>query len=301
MRTPKSPIRALLLLLAASAAAQDSPIPVHKKPHPKPYQPPFNPNTIVLDPAHGGQDNGANLGRAGQEKDLTQAFAARLRDALAAKGFNVVLTHDDASADTTADQRVEVANRARAVACLILHATTSGHGIHLFTSALTLPSAASDTFLAPWDSAQAASLQRSLALANQLSTGLNGLRIPVLVARASVRPIDSMNCPAVTFEIAPEKGHSALDDVMYQQHLADSLADSLVFWRQKATDVIAAAQAASNPPATAGPEPEAPPVVKPKPKPKPIIVPDEEPLAPDAQKPAPIERKSPPPQAEAPR
>jgi N-acetylmuramoyl-L-alanine amidase len=312
---PPTPTRALLLLLAATAVAAQTATPpaatVHKpKPHPtKPLPPPYNPNLIVLDPAHGGQDNGANLGRAGAEKDFTLAFANRLSTLLTAKGFTVVLTHSDASDAITADQRVELANRSRAVACLLLHASAAGHGIHLFTSALTLPSIADaahpDTYIAPWDSAQATSLSKSLHLVNELATALNGLRVPLIVARASVSPIDSMSCPAVALEIAPAAADSNIADDTYQQHIAESVVTALTYWRQHAQDQIAAqiaAQlAAQNPATPAGTSPAPPaPAAKPKPKPKPVIItaPDEVPLAPDNStppaKPAPIERKPPP-------
>ena len=152
------PIRVVLLVLAASAAAAQTPMPapVHPakptavtiakptlgprarpKARVRPQQPPFDPDVIVLDAAHGGSDTGAKLGGAGDEKDLNVAFADRLKSMLEAQQFRVVLTHASADDDPTPDQRAETANRARAVACLLLHATNSGHGVHLFSSALT--------------------------------------------------------------------------------------------------------------------------------------------------------------------
>jgi len=299
----QTPTRSFLLLLAATAAAAQTPIqtppqtasPVttpHKKPRTKTFQPSFDPNVIVLDPAHGGQDNGANLGKAGLEKDLNIDFADRLRDLLTAKGFTVILTHNANSDDTTADQRVELANRSHAVACLLLHASNGGHGIHLFTSSLTPNSRADnlsgDFYIAPWGSAQAASLPKSLQLANELSTALNGLKVPLLVGRASVSPIDSMFCPAVALEIAPATAESSVADDTYQQHIAESVANALTYWRQHAQDQIAAAQAAAEK-ATPTTTPTTP-AAKPKPKPKPVLInpPDEVPLAPDSTIPKPM-------------
>jgi len=263
-------------------------------------QPPYNPNVIVLDPAHGASDAGANLGPAGEEKDLNLAFANRLKTLLEAQQFTVVLTHDSTDDNPTPDQRAEAANRSRPVACLILHATTTGHGVHLFSSALTAPffsgDPAQDTTIIPWDSAQAPSLARSLELANELSTSLNGLRVPLVVTRVSVRPIDSLTCAAVAIEIAPSAPDTSVADDSYQQRVAQSLVTALGYWREVANSQIAAAQAAAqaaNPAATPAPAAAA----KPKAKPKPIVIPDESPLTPDAtpHKPAPIERRPPPP------
>jgi N-acetylmuramoyl-L-alanine amidase len=266
----------------------------HKPKRVRPPQPPYNPNLIVLDPAHGGSDTGADLGGAGQEKDLNLAFANRLKALLEARQFTVVLTHASAGDDPTPDQRAETANRSRPVACLLLHSTNSGHGVYLFTSALTAPfftgDPAQENAILPWDSAQASSLPRSLQLANELSTALNGLRVPLVVGRVSVRPIDTLTCAAVAVELAPAAADTSVADDAYQQHVAESIVTALSYWRDHARAQIAAAQAAAltaNPPAPATP-------AKPKPKsrPRPTAVRDEPPAAP--HKPAPIERKPPP-------
>jgi N-acetylmuramoyl-L-alanine amidase len=321
---PQATTRTLLLLLATAAAAAQtqnpaqapvspaSPSPVtlpsptapHKlraKPPTRPPQPPYNPNLIVLDPAHGGSDPGAKLGSGEQEKDFNVAFATRLKTLLEAQQFTVVLTHSSADDDPTPDQRAEATNRSRPVACLILHATAAGHGVHLFTSALTAPfftgDAASDTSITPWDSAQGPSIPKSLELANELSTSLNGLRVPLVVTRVSVRPIDSLTCPAVAVEIAPSAPDASVADDVYDQQVAQSLAKALSYWRDHAKAQIAAQLAAfeaANPGATITPAS----AIKPKSTPKPISPPTESPLAPKAappaHKPAPIERRPPP-------
>ena len=92
---------------------------------------------VVLDPAHGGPDPGAKLGEQGLEKDVTLALAAKLRPALTAAGFSVVSTRDaDLANALTTDQRAEMANRPRALACLVLHATGAGSGVHVYASPL---------------------------------------------------------------------------------------------------------------------------------------------------------------------
>lgn len=60
---------------------------------------------IVLDPGHGGGDGGTALG-ALHEKEITLDLALRLRDLLAADGFEVHLTRKD-------DRRISLRDRAR--------------------------------------------------------------------------------------------------------------------------------------------------------------------------------------------
>jgi len=286
--------RALLLVLACVAFGARAQTPARppaalrgaRKPkRPRPPRPPYNPNLVLIDPAHGGSDDGAQLGNDGLERDLNFAFAERLKSLLTEKGFTVVLTHADADTGATGDQRAEIANRSRAVACLLLHATSSGHGVHLFTSALAavakpgqpLP----ENYIAPWDSAQAATLPKSEDLVNELTTSLNGLRVPVVTGNVSVAPIDSFTCPAVAVEIAPEPGGTSIGSEGYQQRVAESLVTALIDWREQMKAQIEAAAAAF---AAANAEPNpAPAETKPKPRSAipPVHPPEESPLAPE--------------------
>ncbi|HWA19671.1 MAG TPA: N-acetylmuramoyl-L-alanine amidase [Devosia sp.] len=79
---------------------------------------------VVIDPGHGGFDSGAEAPGGIREKDITLAFALRLRDTLVASGlFDVALTRDD---DTylTLNQRVDLARENKADLFLSLHADT---------------------------------------------------------------------------------------------------------------------------------------------------------------------------------
>ena len=95
--------------------------------------PQMNHNLIVLDPAHGGPDNGAGLGDKVLEKNVNLAFAVKLRAALAAANFTVSTTRDaEVSDPLTTDARAEAANRTHAVACIVLHAAPLGSGVHVY-------------------------------------------------------------------------------------------------------------------------------------------------------------------------
>ena len=223
----------------------------HKTPGTKPARPVLNTSLVVLDPGHGGPDPGATLGDKQLEKDVTLAFAGRLRDLLTARGFTVLLTHESAADDTSSDQRAEVANRSHPLACLLLHAANGGHGVHVFTSSLTPVTAPVDdpksSPIVPWDSAQTAVLASSAQLASQLVTALNAARTPVVLSRVSVRPMDSMTSPAVALELSPSSsvdGHGTQvgpSDAAYQQRVAEAAVSALVLWRSQ-TLARAAAQ-----------------------------------------------------------
>jgi N-acetylmuramoyl-L-alanine amidase len=79
---------------------------------------------VVIDPGHGGIDNGASAPSGIHEKDITLAFALQLRDLLVKSGhFDVALTRDD---DTylTLNERVDLARQNKADLFISLHADT---------------------------------------------------------------------------------------------------------------------------------------------------------------------------------
>jgi N-acetylmuramoyl-L-alanine amidase len=190
---------------------------------------------VVLNPAHGGTDFGANLD--GQpEKDYTLAFSTRLRSLLEARGISVVTTRQS-DVRLTATQRAEIANHAEAQACLTLHASETGVGVHLFTSSLA---PASPTLFEPWKTAQAAWITHSVALEGVLYSALQHAEIPVALGRTGLPAIDSMTCPAVAVEIAPDgaaagsgSASGSLADPAYQAKVAAVLADALLEWRSE--------------------------------------------------------------------
>jgi len=204
----------------------------------------MNKSVVVIDAAHGGTDAGAALGDRVLEKDVTLALAGRLRGALTAAGFTVVSTRDaDPASAPSSDQRAETANRAHALACLVIHATGSGSGVHLYTSALPADDASEDAaasgdaaaFAAvPWETAQAGSVAQSLRLAGDLNAALKAGGLAVVMGRAPLRPLDNMMCPAVAVEVAPLAGSgesTPVTDADYQQRVATTLAAVVKAWR----------------------------------------------------------------------
>jgi N-acetylmuramoyl-L-alanine amidase len=201
---------------------------------------PLNRTLIVLDPGHGGVDSGSRIGDSTLEKDVTLALALHLRDTLESRGFTVIMTRDtDAATEPNSpnplslDDRAGIANHNRAVACLLLHATGAGAGVHLYSSELT--PAPAETVQLPWLTAQAAWVNQSQRLKKQIATSLTGARIPIVSATASVRPVDSLTCPAVVVELAPNTDDaSSINSSDYQQRVASAITGAMVFWRNLA-------------------------------------------------------------------
>jgi N-acetylmuramoyl-L-alanine amidase len=211
-------------------------------------QQPIPRTTVLLDPAHGGPDTGAHLPNDLLEKDITLAFAARLRALLTTDGFTIISTRDtDPTVPFTTDQRAEIANHAHPAACLVLHATDSGNGVHIITSNLAPP----DEFEGPhptvlWNSAQASSVPQSLNLANEIGLALQHAKLPVILSRASVRPIDNLTCPAVAIEIAPlappDSDSTPITNAAYQQSIVRAIAAALISWRNHQIQAIGASK-----------------------------------------------------------
>jgi N-acetylmuramoyl-L-alanine amidase len=77
---------------------------------------------VVIDPGHGGIDNGASAPNGVREKEITLAFALQLQEELVATGrFDVALTRTDDSY-LTLDQRVALARANKADLFISLHA-----------------------------------------------------------------------------------------------------------------------------------------------------------------------------------
>jgi N-acetylmuramoyl-L-alanine amidase len=189
---------------------------------------------VVLDAAHGGSDSGAHLASGQLEKTVTLALSVKLRSLLAARGFQVVTTRES-DAEISSDRRAEIANRAQPRACLSIHASDSGSGVHLFASSLA--PAQPQRFI-PWKTVQAQWVTRSLALTGAINASLQQAGLAVTLARTALPGLDSMACPAIAIEIAPERDarqtvKSAVDDPAYQSRVAEALAAGLLVWRSE--------------------------------------------------------------------
>jgi len=187
---------------------------------------------VVLDAAHGGDDTGARITDHLLEKDIALSLSARLRSMLSAHGIGVFTTRDS-DMNPSATTRAEAANRNSAAACILIHATATGSGVHLYTSSLA-PTPV--TRFMPWQTAQSGYVTQSLKLSSEIDSALAHAEIPVMLGRTSLQPMDSFACPAVAIEIAPLTAGAStkatpLSDTAYQRSILDALTAAIDEWR----------------------------------------------------------------------
>ena len=180
---------------------------------------------VVIDAAHGGEDTGGTLASGLTEKDVVLQLARRLRSELQSRGIASRLVRDGDNA-LTPDQRAAITNQAVPSLYVGLHATTAGTGVHLFTSNLmaTRPS----VFLS-WDSAQAAYVDSSHAVATAIETELLRHDVLALDRNAEISPLNAIAAPGLALELAkPANGTAAdLSSASYQQSVCGAVATAV--------------------------------------------------------------------------
>jgi len=80
--------------------------------------------TVIVDPGHGGEDEGAHGPAGSLEKDLVLEVARRLSEALRARGIRVVMTRES-DVFVSLEQRTSIANDARGDLFLSVHANAA--------------------------------------------------------------------------------------------------------------------------------------------------------------------------------
>ena len=239
----------------AARAAQPSPPPAAEA----------GPLIVVIDPGHGGPDNGAVGSGGTTEKDVTLGVARKLRAIMQnSLGFQVFLTRDR-DQELSLDERTAVANNYKADLFFSIHANASrarGAGgsevyflsyqasddesrrVAMVEGAAVVPSAppgtGSDLALILWDMAQAEHLEESSALAGRieeelaLATGSEARG----VKQAPFRVLVGAAMPAVLVEVAfisnPEEEKLLASDA-YQTKVASALSRAAArFARERA-------------------------------------------------------------------
>jgi N-acetylmuramoyl-L-alanine amidase len=256
------------ILAAQTEAAAPAP---PSAPAPPPELPPaLAPQTapiraIVIDPGHGGEDEGARSAGGLKEKDLTLAVARRARAAIEARlGIRVLLTRDD-DRNVPLDDRTALANNNKADLFVSLHVNASmrpsATGAAIFYAAFgddareeaaagsaerlpTFGGGLRDIELVPWNLAQTRHLDQSSAFAAMLQQQMHD-RIPLStrgVERAPLRVLESANMPAVLVELGyltnPEQEKLLAGDA-FQTSFVQALYDAIL----KLRDALAAVTA----------------------------------------------------------
>lgn len=191
------------------------------------------PNTlsvVVLDPAHGGADQGARGASGISESDVVLSFARLVRISLEAQGLRVILTRQ-ANEDPSFDDRSKVANAQRGDIFITLHVSSTGQPgtVRVYSeppAALQgLAPAAPRTGLVAWDRAQAGSIDLSRRLAEliQIQMAQRFRGSPEVPLYAPVRQLRTVAAPAVAIEVSSV----SLPDRGLLDQMAPSIADAV--------------------------------------------------------------------------
>jgi N-acetylmuramoyl-L-alanine amidase len=161
-------------------------------------------NVVVLDPAHGGTDLGARGTEGIRESEVVLQFAAQVRKALEAQGFQVVQTREG-NENPSFDDRSARANAQRGAVFISLHVASTGlAGTARVYTMPDLPTTNDGSGLIVWDRAQApfTSLSHKLGdlvqaeLARRFKGSPNGAQV------APVRQLRTTAAPAIAVEIS---------------------------------------------------------------------------------------------------
>lgn len=213
-----------LLIHSQTPAPSSSPAPNSTPPRTAPQPPP--PALILIDPAHGGADSGAALNAAFPEKDVTLVLARRLRQDLGSRGISAQLLRDG---DNTLpiDQRAAMVNASHPALYLVIHATSQGSGIRLYSAMVPVGQTNRGPFL-DWQTAQTSALARSRSIQAQITTTLQKTGLPMRSLVAPLRPLNNVIVPAVAIEVAPTTADvSQLASSDYQQAVSAELANGI--------------------------------------------------------------------------
>ena len=187
---------------------------------------------VVLDPAHGGADQGARGSSGIAESDVVLSFARLLRISLEAQGLRVLLTRQ-ANEDPSFDDRSKTANAARGAIFITLHVSSTGPagtvriyslpqaGAPSVTAAATPPR----PLLVRWDSAQQRYLDLSRRLAEliQIQMAQRFRGSAETPTAAAVRQLRTVAAPAVAIEVSSV----SLPDRAPLDKMAPALADGV--------------------------------------------------------------------------
>jgi N-acetylmuramoyl-L-alanine amidase len=190
-------------------------------------------NIVVLDPAHGGTDQGARGTEGISESDEVLQFANATKRALEAQGFQVILTREG-NDNPSFDDRSARANAQRGAVFITMHIASTGlTGTARVYVEPEVPQANNITGLIPWDRAQAPflSLSRKMGemVQQELSKRFKGS--PDTLQTAPVRQLRTTAAPAIAVEISSVsvKERSELDRMV--PGVAESIARGLVEFR----------------------------------------------------------------------
>jgi N-acetylmuramoyl-L-alanine amidase len=181
----------------------------------------------VVDASHGGTDRGEALSPTLAEKDVTLAFARLLRQELESRGISTLVLRDS-DANLSLDDRAFFANSTHAAVYVVLHATSTGHGVRVYTSMLPYSNGDDSGPFRSWATAQASFMPLSRIAAASVAEALKKDEITVRDLTAPLRPLNNIVTTAIAVEVAPPASNvSALTAPDYQQLVAGAVANGI--------------------------------------------------------------------------
>jgi len=190
-------------------------------------------NVVVLDPAHGGTDPGARGTGGIRESEIVLDFAAQVRRALEAQGFQVVQTRQG-NEDPSFDDRSAIANAQGGAVFVTLHIASTGlPGTARVYVNSDLPVTTDAGGLISWDRAQTPfqGLSRKLG---DLVQGLLAQRFkgsPSTAQTAAVRQLRTTAAPAIAVEISSVVVEDRADLDRMAPGIADAIATGIAAFR----------------------------------------------------------------------
>ena len=215
---------------AAAPAAASSPPPT--SPTPVALVPAARRYFAIVDASHGGDDHGEALGAALAEKDVTVAIARSLRQELESRGITTLVLRDS-DANLSVDQRAVFANADHAAIYVAVHASSSGHGVRVYTSLLPYGEDDRGPFRS-WTTAQHPTLPLSQSTASTIAAELQKRQLAVRTLTAALRPLNNVSGPAIAIEVAPQGSDVAqLTAPDYQQLVTSAVATAIASVRDQ--------------------------------------------------------------------
>jgi N-acetylmuramoyl-L-alanine amidase len=215
----------------AAATAQSTPAAQPPQPSPSPSTP--RRYFAVVDASHGGNDRGEALSATLAEKDVTVAFARRLRQELESRGIPTLVLRDS-DANVSLDERAFFANTTHAAVYVALHAASNGHGVRLYTSLIPYTGEDDRGPFLSWTTAQRPFIPLSEAAAASVAAELKKQQVAVRTLAAPLRPLNNIVTAAIAIELAPSASDiSQLTSPDYQQLVAAAVANGIAAIRTR--------------------------------------------------------------------
>jgi N-acetylmuramoyl-L-alanine amidase len=190
-------------------------------------------NIVVLDPAHGGIDLGARGTEGIRESEVVLVFAAEVRKALEAQGFQVVMTREG-NDNPSFDDRSARANAQHGAIFVTLHIASTGlAGTARVYVVPDIPPSNDATGLIPWDRAQGPFVGLSHQLGDlvqqELEKRFRGS--PTSAQLAPVRQLRTTAAPAIAVEISSVSVQERADLDRMVPGVAEAIAHGIVAFK----------------------------------------------------------------------